>query len=135
MKTNEVTKQPKEIKAEISFEIIGEDEPTKYDKRRKRWACASRWALLALVVSILSCLPFGLNIYSLVATAISTLVLWIAIDGASTTHPDEPGYYNVPWKLGFSRFPLFPTLSQNVLNQPLFAHPHILSNSNKERHI
>ena len=38
MKTNEVTKQPKEIKAEISFEIIGEDEPTKYDKRRKRCA-------------------------------------------------------------------------------------------------
>ena len=26
MKTNEVTKQPKEIKAEISFEIIGEDD-------------------------------------------------------------------------------------------------------------
>lgn len=101
MKTNEVTKQPKEIKAEISFEIIGEEEPMKYDKRRERWACACRWALLALVVSILSCLPFGLNIYSLVATAISTLVLWIAIDGASTTHPDEPGYYNVPWEAWF----------------------------------
>jgi hypothetical protein len=98
MKTNEVTKHPKEIKAEISFEIIGEDEPTKYDKRRKRWACISRWALLALVVSILSCLPFGLNIYSLVATAISTVVFWIALDGASTTHPDEPGYHNVPWE-------------------------------------
>ena len=38
MKTNEVTKHPKEIKAEISFEIIGEDEPTKYDKRRERWS-------------------------------------------------------------------------------------------------
>ena len=101
MKTNEVTKQQKEIKAEISFEIIGEDKPTKYDKRRKRWACISRWALLALVVSILSCLPFGLNIYSLAATAISTVVLWIAIDGASTTHPDEPGYYDVPWEAWF----------------------------------
>jgi hypothetical protein len=101
MKTNEVTKHPKEIKAEISFEIIGEDELTKYDKRRKRWACISRWALLALVVSILSCLPFGLNIYSLVATAISTVVFWIALDGASTTHPDEPGYHNVPWEAWF----------------------------------
>lgn len=97
MKTNEVTKQPKEIKAEISFEIIGEDEPTKYDKRRKRWACIASWSLLALVVSILSGLPFGLNIYSLAATAISTVVFWIAIDGASTTHPDEPGYSNIPW--------------------------------------
>ena len=57
MKTNEVTKHPKEIKAEISIEIIGEDKPTKYDKRRKRWACVSCWALLALVVSILSGLP------------------------------------------------------------------------------
>lgn len=94
---SEVAEKPKVIKAEISIEIIGEDEPTKYDKRRKRWACVIPWSLLALAISILSGLPFGLNIYSLAATAISTIVFWIALDGAGSTHPDEPGYYDTPW--------------------------------------
>lgn len=94
---SEVAGKPKEIKAEISIEIIGEDEPTKYDKRRKRWACVARWSLLALAISILSGLPFGLNIYSLAATAISTIAFWIALDGAGSTHPEEPGYYDTPW--------------------------------------
>lgn len=97
MKTDKITNKPKEIKAEISIEVIGEDEPTKYEKRRKRWARVIPWSLLALVVSILSGVPFGLNIYSLVATAISTIVFWVALDGAGSTHPDEPGYGNIPW--------------------------------------
>ena len=39
-------KEPKHvITAEISIEVTGEDEPTKYDKRRERWAVICFWAL------------------------------------------------------------------------------------------
>ena len=69
-----------------------------------------------------------------------TKVCWLPLADmiARNENVKEPVLITVGYgKIGgwLSAVCLFSTLSQNVLNQPLFAHPHILSNSNKERHI
>lgn len=51
MKMNEVTKQPKEIKAEISVEIIGEDDAPKVEQNN-HWAVIAVLSLIALIASL-----------------------------------------------------------------------------------
>lgn len=55
MKTGKTTNKPKKLNVEFSVEITGEDAPTKFDKRRERWAMI---ALLSFVVSIVFLLLF-----------------------------------------------------------------------------
>lgn len=52
MKTNEVTNTSKEIKAEISFEIIGEDVAPKKAEQNNHWAIIAVLSLIALLVSL-----------------------------------------------------------------------------------
>ncbi|MDD5876994.1 MAG: hypothetical protein PUC81_06340 [Prevotellaceae bacterium] len=92
MKTNEVTKHPKEIKAEISFEIIGEDEPTKYDKRRERWSTIAAWALLSLIASIIYAMVVGLEISSLLFCSISFVVFFFAWMKSTDIDPNEDDF-------------------------------------------
>ena len=88
MKTNEVTKQPKEIKAEISVEIISEDKPkpTKHEKRNERWGVAAVYSLIVLLVALACALFMGLNIVLLVISSASFLVFFVSLcysDGTS----------------------------------------------------
>ena len=85
MKTNEVTKQPKEIKAEISFEIIGEDEPTKYEKRNERWGVATVYSLIVLLVALTCALFMGLNTALLVISSVSFLVFFVSLCNSGGT--------------------------------------------------
>lgn len=93
MKASEVTNKPKEIKAEISVEIIGEDEPTKYDKRRERWSTIAAWALLALIASIVYALFVGLEMSSFLFLCISFFVFVFSCMKSTDTDPKE-GYFD-----------------------------------------
>lgn len=93
MKASEVTNKPKEIKAEISVEIIGEDEPTKYDKRRERWSTIAAWALLALIASTVYALFVGIQITSFLFLSISYSVFFYSWMKSSDTDPKE-GYFD-----------------------------------------
>ena len=87
---NEV-KEPKHvITAEISIEVTGEDEPTKYDKRRERWAVICFWALLAYIISALFLIFVDINVYFCFAFVISTSVCIFSFFKASYIDPEEP---------------------------------------------
>ena len=92
-------KEPKHvITAEISIEVTGEDEPTKYDKRRERWAVICFWALLAYIISALFLIFVDINVYFCFAFVISTSVCIFSffkasyIDSEESTDP-MPWYY------------------------------------------
>lgn len=85
MKTSEVTKQPKEIKAEISFDIIGEDEPTKYEKRNERWGVATVYSLIVLLVTLACAFFMGLNTALLVVSSVSFLVFFVSLYNSGGT--------------------------------------------------
>ena len=96
---NEV-KEPKHvITAEISIEVTGEDEPTKYDKRRERWAVICFWALLAYIISALFLIFVDINVYFCLAFVISTSVCIFSFFKASYIDPKEPTY-PMPWYYG-----------------------------------
>ena len=96
---NEV-KEPKHvITAEISIEVTGEDEPTKYDKRRERWAVICFWALLAYIISALFLIFVDINVYFCFAFFISTSVCIFSFFKASYIDPEEPTY-PMPWYYG-----------------------------------
>ena len=96
---NEV-KEPKHvITAEISIEVTGEDEPTKYDKRRERWAVICFWALLAYIISALFLIFVDINVYFCFAFVISTSVCIFSFFKASYIDPEEPTY-PMPWYYG-----------------------------------
>ena len=87
---NEV-KEPKHvITAEISIEVTGEDEPTKYDKRRERWAVICFWALLAYIISALFLIFVDINVYFCFAFVISTSVCIFSFFKAFDIDPEEP---------------------------------------------
>lgn len=87
---NEV-KEPKHvITAEISIEVTGEDEPTKYDKRRERWAVICFWALLAYIISALFLIFVDINVYFCFAFVICTSVCIFSFFKASYIDPEEP---------------------------------------------
>ena len=96
---NEV-KEPKHvITAEISIEVIGEDEPTKYDKRRERWAVICFWALLAYIISALFLIFVDINVYFCFAFVICTSVCIFSFFKASYIDPEEPTD-PMPWYYG-----------------------------------
>ena len=96
---NEV-KEPKHvITAEISIEVTGEDEPTKYDKRLERWAFICFWALLAYIISALFLIFVDINVYFCFAFVISTSVCIFSFFKASYIDPEEPTD-PMPWYYG-----------------------------------
>lgn len=93
-------KEPKHvITAEISIEVTGEDEPTKYDKRRERWAVICFWALLAYIISALFLIFVDINVYFCFAFVISTSVCVFSFFKASDIAPEEPTD-PMPWYYG-----------------------------------
>lgn len=93
-------KEPKlVITAEISIEVTGEDEPTKYDKRRERWAVICFWALLAYIISVLFLIFVDINVYFCFAFVISTSVCIFSFFKASYIDPEEPTD-PMPWYYG-----------------------------------
>lgn len=93
-------KEPKHvITAEISIEVTGEDEPTKYDKRRERWAVICFWALLAYIISVLFLIFVDINVYFCFAFVISTSVCISSFFKASYIDPEEPTD-PMPWYYG-----------------------------------
>ena len=93
-------KEPKHvITAEISIEVTGEDEPTKYDKRRERWAVICFWALLAYIISALFLIFVDINVYFCFAFVISTSVCIFSFFKASYIDPEEPTF-PMPWYYG-----------------------------------
>lgn len=96
---NEV-KEPKHvITAEISIEVTGEDEPTKYDKRRERWAVICFWALLAYIISALFLIFVDINVFFCFAFVICTSVCIFSFFKASYIDPEEPTD-PMPWYYG-----------------------------------
>ena len=93
-------KEPKlVITAEISIEVTGEDEPTKYDKRRERWAVICFWALLAYIISALFLIFVDINVFFCFAFVISTSVCIFSFFKASYIDPEEPTD-PMPWYYG-----------------------------------
>ena len=93
-------KEPKHvITAEISIEVTGEDEPTKYDKRRERWAVICFWALLAYIISTLFLIFVDINVYFCFAFVISTSVCIFSFFKSFDIDPEEPTD-SMPWYYG-----------------------------------
>ncbi len=87
------------ISIEFSLEVTGEDEPTKYDKRRGRWAVVALWSLLALILSVLSFVFVDMNAYSFFAALISFAVCLLSFINANDIDPEEPTW-PMPWYYG-----------------------------------
>lgn len=96
---NEAKESKHVITAEISIEVTGEDEPTKYDKRRERWAVICFWALLAYIISALFLIFVDINVYFCFAFVISTSVCIFSFFKASYIDPEEPTD-PMPWYYG-----------------------------------
>lgn len=100
---NEVQKPEHVITAEFSIEVTGEDEPTKYDKRREFWGGVVAWSVVAFIVSIIVCCasPYlGISsIYGGIAIIISSTVFFISIWHTINIDPDEPTG-SMPWWYG-----------------------------------
>ncbi len=91
------------IEAKVSIEVTGEDEPTKYDKRREFWGGVVAWSVIASIVSIIVCCaaPFmgTLFICGSVALIISATIFFISIFQAASIDPREP-MGPTPWYYG-----------------------------------
>ena len=96
---NEAKESKHVITAETSIEVTGEDEPTKYDKRRERWAVICFWALLAYIISALFLIFVDINVYFCFAFVISTSVCIFSFFKASYIDPEEPTD-PMPWYYG-----------------------------------
>ena len=98
--TNDVANKPNHIiEAKISIEVTGEDEPTKYDKRRERWAVIGFWALLASIISALFFIFLDMNVYFCFAFVVSTSVCVFSFYKANDIDPEEPTG-PMPWYYG-----------------------------------
>lgn len=96
---NETKKSEHAITAEISVEVTGEDEPTKYDKRRKRWAIVALWSFVALILSGLFFFLVNMDVYSFSAAMISLAVFIYSFVRAGDIDPEEEIGYT-PWWYG-----------------------------------
>ena len=95
---NDVKKPKHVITAEFSIEVTGEDEPTKYDKRRERWTIVALWSLLVLVISVISFFIFT-DEYSFWLIVISVIASGYSLANAISIDPDEPTG-SMPWWYG-----------------------------------
>ena len=92
-------KEPKHvITAEISIEVTGEDEPTKYDKRRERWVIVALFSLAVLALSVISFFMF-VNEYFFWLIIISVIVSGYSLAKAMFIDPEEPTGHT-PWYYG-----------------------------------
>ena len=96
---NEAKESKHVITAETSIEVTGEDEPTKYDKRRERWAVICFWALLAYIISALFLIFVDINVYFWFAFVISTSVCIFSFFKSFDIDPEEPTD-PMPWYYG-----------------------------------
>ncbi len=95
---NEEKKPEHVITAEISIEVTGADEPTKYDKRRKRWAVVALCSLIVLALSLISFF-IVVNEYSFWFIVISAIVGGCSLVNAADIDPEEPTGH-MPWYYG-----------------------------------
>ena len=92
-------KEPKHvITAEIRIEVTGEDEPTKYDKRRERWVIVALFSLAVLALSVISFFMF-VNEYFFWLIIISVIVSGYSLAKAMFIDPEEPTGHT-PWYYG-----------------------------------
>ncbi len=94
---NNISKPEHVITAEFSIEVTGEDEPTKYEKRRERWALLAFWFF---IIGTISGIIFVLNIdiYSFWVTTISQIGFGISFVNALNVSHDPTG--PMPWWYG-----------------------------------
>lgn len=88
-----------EIKIKISAEVTGKEKPTKYDKRRERWAFVALWAFAALLVSSIFLFTIATNIYMFVVAFLSGLILSLSL-ALSMSHGINEPTGRVPWYYG-----------------------------------
>ena len=99
MNNNDANKPEHIITAEISIDITGEDEPTKYDKRRERWAVVALCSFVALILSALFLFFVELNAYAFFAFLISFAVFVYSFFSAGDIDQEEPTGM-MPWWYG-----------------------------------
>jgi anti-sigma-K factor RskA len=91
------------VRAEISIEVIGEDEPTKYDRRRKFWRKCAGWSVVAVLISVAFCCvspKIGISpLYGGIAVVISIVAFLISLAEAWYIDPKEP-IGPTPWYYG-----------------------------------
>lgn len=94
---NDTEKPIRVITAEFSIEVTGEDEPTKYEKRRERWAIT---ALLLFIIWVVSSIIFFfcLDDFSLWIMVISLVGFGISCSNAMDFTHDPSGH--TPWWYG-----------------------------------
>ena len=97
--TNDVTNKPNRIiEAKISIEVTGEDEPTKYDKRRDCWVVVALCSLAVLALSVISFFMV-VNEYSFWLIIISVIASGYSLAKAMFIDPEEPTGHT-PWYYG-----------------------------------
>lgn len=96
--SNEAKDSESVITVEIGIEVTGEDEPTKYDKRRERWAVVALCSLVVLVLSLVSFF-ISMDIYSFGLIIISVAVGGYSFASAGDIDPEEPTG-PMPWYYG-----------------------------------
>ncbi len=116
METNELKTNSKEkvvrgngkdaehtVSIECSIEVTGEDEPTKYDKRRDFWRCMAVLFLLAFIASLLFCWIssyFDISpLYGGLAVIASGAMSFFSFGLSEQIYPDEPTW-PMPWYYG-----------------------------------
>ncbi len=87
------------IEVRFSVEVTGEDEPTKYEKRRAHWAIIASWSLVAVILSGLFFCFVDMNVYSFFAAMISLAVFFFSFFCANEIDPDE-ATGSMPWWYG-----------------------------------
>ncbi len=96
---NDANKPEHIITAKVSIDVTGEDEPTKYDKRRGRWAVVALCSFVALILSALFLFFVELNAYAFLAFLISFAVFVYSFICAGDIDPEEPTG-TMPWWYG-----------------------------------
>ena len=93
------SKQGHVIKAEISIEIVGEDEPTKYEKRRLFWSKVGLFSVVAYIVSLITFCLGILPAISYIVGGICVVLFFLSIYGANNISPKEHTWPS-PWYYG-----------------------------------
>ena len=91
------------ITAKITIETSGNDQFSKYDKRRKFWGRVMALSVIGIIVSVLVCCisPYieVSSVYGGIALIINTILFFVSLGGACHVSPKEPTGTN-PWWYG-----------------------------------